>query len=58
MKCLICKRNEKQVLLIKLPVEITYEENELHILGNIKENEYMCLPCVGFQYDEVSNRAN
>lgn len=42
--------------MIKLPVEITYGENELNILGNVSENEYMCLSCVGYQYDDVAER--
>ncbi len=56
MICMNCERNKEEALLIKLPVEIVYENHELHILGNIEDNEYMCLICVGYQYDEVIER--
>lgn len=45
-------------MLMKLPLEATYEENSLVILGNIRDNEYICLPCIGYQFDEVMDKNN
>lgn len=56
MKCLICERNENQVMLMKLPLEAIYENANLVIMGNVVENEFMCLPCIGVQFDESFER--
>lgn len=51
MKCFICERTEYEVMLLKLPVDTAYENALLEIIGNYSRNEYICLPCVGFQID-------
>lgn len=56
MKCFLCKRDETQVLLIKLPFETMFKKARLEILGNIMENEFICLPCLGYQIDDMLNR--
>jgi hypothetical protein len=56
MKCFICDRGVKEIMLMKLPVETAYENVWLHIVGNLKDQEYMCLPCIGFQFDEMFRR--
>ena len=56
MKCFVCNRTERQVMLLKLPVETSYDGETLEIVGNVVPTEYICLPCVGFQYDEIELR--
>jgi hypothetical protein len=51
LKCFICERDEKRVLLVRLPVETAYEDDIIEIIGNFEPNEYICLPCLGFQFD-------
>jgi hypothetical protein len=51
MKCFICERDEYEVMLLKCPVDTAYESVQLNIIGNYSRNEYVCLPCVGFQFD-------
>ena len=56
MKCFLCKRDETQVLLIKLPFETIFRKARLEILGNLIEEEYICLPCMGYQIDDMLRR--
>jgi hypothetical protein len=56
MRCFICNRNENEVMIMRLPVETVYENVHLHIVGNVKDKEFMCLPCIGFQFDEMFRR--
>lgn len=51
MECFICEREEHEVMLLRLPVDTVYEKVHIHIIGNYSQNEYVCLPCVGFQVD-------
>jgi hypothetical protein len=44
------------VVLIKLPFEARYEKAVIEILGNITEDEYICLPCMGYEFDKVTGR--
>lgn len=53
MKCFICERNQFQVMLLTLPLDVAYQFKNLEILGNISDGERICLPCVGYQFDEV-----
>ena len=53
MKCIICKRDENDIMMMKLPVEAIYESNFLEILGNCEDDEYICLSCIGCQFDDV-----
>lgn len=52
MKCLNCLKSENEIMLMKLPVETTYEDVILVIMGNVIDDEYMCLSCIGYQFDE------
>lgn len=51
MKCFICGKNDKKVMLLEMPVEAVYDGVEMRIIGNANPNEFICLPCVGFQFD-------
>jgi hypothetical protein len=51
MSCFICERTELEVMLMKVPVETMYEDKVLQIVGNVIESEFICLPCIGFQFD-------
>jgi hypothetical protein len=51
MKCFICERTEDEILLMKLPLDIKWGEIHIEIIGNAKPNEWVCLPCMGYQYD-------
>lgn len=51
MECFLCEKNESNVLMVKLPVEVAYDDATLHIVGNYREEEYMCLVCIGYQID-------
>lgn len=57
MECFKCERTQDQVLLIKLPVDIAYDEVYFEIVGNYRPNEHICLPCVGYIFDELSDSA-
>lgn len=57
MECFKCERTQEQVLLIKLPVDIAYDEVYFEIVGNYQPNEHICLPCVGYIFDELSDSA-
>jgi hypothetical protein len=52
-RCILCNRSVDEVLLIRLPVELKWEGIWLHVIGNANPNEFMCLPCIGFQYDGI-----
>jgi hypothetical protein len=54
--CFLCNRTQRQVVIIKLPFEARYEKAVIEILGNIVEDEYICLPCMGFEIDKVRGR--
>jgi hypothetical protein len=54
--CFLCNRNQYRVVLIKLPFEARYEKAVIEILGNITEDEYICLPCMGYEFDKVTGR--
>ena len=56
MECFLCRRDESQVLLIKLPFETIFRKARLEILGNITDNEFICLPCMGYQIDDMLRR--
>lgn len=58
MYCLKCKRSQEQVLLLKMPFETIYEDKNLIFMGNVKEDDYICLPCIGYQFDEVFEEDN
>jgi hypothetical protein len=51
MKCFICEKTHHEIMLMKLPLETIYERNHMQILGNVRPGEYMCLSCIGFQWD-------
>lgn len=51
MNCFICDRNEREVMLVKLPVETSYDIHHMQIVGNMQPGEFICLPCMGFQFD-------
>lgn len=53
MKCFICEKNEKEVMLVSVPCDVSYDGISLEILGNVQPNEFICLPCIGFQWDEI-----
>jgi hypothetical protein len=54
--CFLCNRNQYKVVLIKLPFEARYQKAVIEILGNITENEYICLPCMGFEFDKAMDK--
>ncbi len=53
MKCFICDKNRYDAMLLKLPLEISFLSSHLHFIGNANPNEYICLPCIGYQWDEA-----
>lgn len=55
-KCFLCNRDEQKVLLIRLPFETKYKRACLEIIGNHVENEYICLPCMGYEFDKAMDR--
>lgn len=57
MKCLICERTEDEVMLLRAPVEAIYLNVLFEVVGNLEEGEYICLPCVGYQWDEINENA-
>jgi hypothetical protein len=56
MKCLICEKDETRIMLLKLPLDVIYENDWLEIVGNVKPDEYICIACVGYQFDEMHMR--
>jgi hypothetical protein len=44
-------------MLMKLPVDALFLNKNLGILGNLREGEHICLPCIGYQFDETFERA-
>lgn len=56
MECFNCKRTEKKIMLLKLPLDTVYENAWLEIMGNAQPNEYVCLACVGYAFDEEFDR--
>jgi hypothetical protein len=54
MNCFVCGRNEGEVLLLAVPCEVVYKDHCFEVLGNLIDNEYICLPCVGFQWDDIA----
>jgi hypothetical protein len=54
--CFLCERDQTKVLLIKLPFEARYKKSCIEILGNIIEDEYICLPCMGYEFDKVMDK--
>lgn len=54
MNCIRCRRNAQEVMLFKLPLETKYSKVHMQVVGNCTPNEFMCLPCVGYEYDEVA----
>jgi hypothetical protein len=53
MNCFICERTKEDIVLLKLPLEAVFEKSYLEILGNLDDGEYICLGCMGYQFDEV-----
>lgn len=53
MNCIKCNRDAENVMLLKLPLESKYTKVHMRVVGNCVSEEYMCLPCVGFEYDEI-----
>lgn len=45
-------------MLIQVPVEIWYEEISFEVLGNLIDGEYICLPCIGDQFDMIWDEMN
>ncbi len=54
MNCFLCGRNEDYCLL-KLPLESRFQDLAVEIIGNAKPDEYICLPCFGYQIDWVDD---
>jgi len=53
MKCFLCDRNHNEVLIIKIPCEIVYKDIWFEMVGNAADNEFICLPCIGDEYDNM-----
>lgn len=53
MNCFICERTKEEIVLLKLPLDTVYGNIALEIIGNLDSGEYICLGCMGFQFDEV-----
>jgi uncharacterized protein VirK/YbjX len=51
--CFMCGKNEFQAMILKLPLEMVYDNVWAEIQGNVETDEYICLPCVGYQYDWI-----
>lgn len=52
MNCFICERTHEELPLLRLPLEVIWEEALLEIVGNIEDQEYVCLVCMGYLVDE------
>lgn len=52
-KCFLCGKNDKRIMLLEMPVETIYLGHIVHIIGNANPNEYICLSCVGYQFDAI-----
>jgi len=50
-QCFICERNSDELALVKLPVEFKWDNIHFKVMGNCIPNEFICLPCLGYQYD-------
>ena len=50
-QCFICERTSGELALVKLPVEFKWGEIHFEVMGNCKPDEFICLPCLGYQYD-------
>lgn len=53
MNCFICEKTKEEIVLLRLPLETIYDRVILEIIGNSVKGEYICLGCMGFQFDEV-----
>jgi hypothetical protein len=51
MECLICKKPLQEIGLIKLPFTYRIKDVEIVIIGNYRDDDFMCLSCAAFQYD-------
>ena len=53
MKCFMCERSFEEVLIIKIPCEVRYKGIWFEMVANAQEDEFICLPCIGQEYDEM-----
>jgi hypothetical protein len=53
MKCFLCNREHTEVLIIKTPCEIAYKDIWFEMVANAANNEFICLPCIGEEYDSM-----
>lgn len=51
MECFICKRTAKELPLLKMPVEFKWNDVHFEVVGNYVAGEFICMPCLGYQYD-------
>jgi hypothetical protein len=51
--CLICEKTDEDIILVKLPVDILFKNVLLGIVGDLEPDQYICLGCIGYQFDDV-----
>lgn len=51
MECFICKKTALELPLLRIPIEFKWENVHFEVVGNYVAGEFICMPCLGYQYD-------
>lgn len=51
MECFLCGNTSDKLPLFKVPIEFVWEDVHFEMIGNAVSDEFICWPCLGYQYD-------